>query len=85
MPSIRESRARIEPDDVSEHPNSDLEDNNDFNNDLHIDPVEDEALGNMSEDVMLLGRASKPMMEYDHRPSRGRGWITISGFSVSAL
>lgn len=84
MPSIRESRAPIEPDDVSEHSNTDLEDNNDFNNDLHIDPVEDEALGNMSEDVMLLGRASKPM-EYDRRPRRGRGWITISGFSVSAL
>ncbi|OXG20938.1 type I phosphodiesterase/nucleotide pyrophosphatase family protein [Cryptococcus neoformans Tu401-1] len=81
MPSIRESRAPIEPDDVSEHSNSDLEDNNDFNNDLHIDPVEGEALGNMSEDVMLLGRASKPM-EYDHRPRRGRGWITISGFSL---
>lgn len=84
MPSIRESRAPIEPDDVWEHSNSDPEGNHDFNNVLHIDSIEGEALENMSENAMLLGETSAPM-EYDHRLRRGRGWVTISGFSVSAL
>ncbi|XAO23591.1 hypothetical protein I312_102371 [Cryptococcus bacillisporus CA1280] len=81
MPSIRGFRAHIEPDDVSGHSNPDLEDNHDCNNDLHIDPVEDEALENISEGAVLLGKTFKPM-EHDHRPRRGRGWVTISGFSL---
>lgn len=84
MPSIRGFRAHIEPDDVSGHSNPDLEDNHDCNNDLHTDPVESEALEDISEGAVLLGKTFKPM-EHDHRPRRRRGWVTISGFSVSTL
>ncbi|ADV21394.1 type I phosphodiesterase/nucleotide pyrophosphatase [Cryptococcus gattii E566] len=81
MPSIRGFRAHIEPDDVSGHSNPDLEDNHDCNNDLHIDPVGSEALEDISEGAVLLGKTFKPM-EHDHRPRRRRGWVTISGFSL---